>query len=144
MPPIVVVSDASVALKWFHEAGEEQVDEARALVSAYIDERIELYTLDLTAYEVGNALLRGRAAASAAQVAEVLTSLAQVCPRLSLAEHGLESAAKLADEHRLTFYDAAYAAAARDRGGILATMDRELLAAGLGHRPSDIIQRIPT
>ena len=63
MPPIVVVSDASVALKWFHEAGEEEVDEARALVSAYVDERIELYTLDLTAYELGNALLRGRTAA---------------------------------------------------------------------------------
>jgi hypothetical protein len=34
MPPTVVVSDASVALKLFHESGEEEVAPARALVDA--------------------------------------------------------------------------------------------------------------
>jgi hypothetical protein len=58
MPPTVVVSDASVALKWFHERGEEGVRPARALLDAYADERIALVVLDLTTYEVGNALPR--------------------------------------------------------------------------------------
>jgi hypothetical protein len=33
MPAIDVVSDASVALKWFHAEGEEEVEPARALIS---------------------------------------------------------------------------------------------------------------
>jgi hypothetical protein len=39
-----------------------------------------LQVLDLTAYEVGNALLRGRAKATANQVATVLEALAEICP----------------------------------------------------------------
>ena len=35
MPVIDVVSDANVALKWFHAEGEEEVAEARALLDAH-------------------------------------------------------------------------------------------------------------
>ncbi len=34
MPVIDVVSDASVAVKWFHAEGEGEVTEARALLGA--------------------------------------------------------------------------------------------------------------
>jgi predicted nucleic acid-binding protein len=53
-------------------------------------------------------------------------------------------AADLASEHGLTFYDAAYAAAARSRTGLLATFDRRLLSAGLGLRQSAVLQRLAT
>lgn len=55
-----VVSDASVALKWFHGEGEEEVEPAVELLLGERDRTVALRVLDLTSYEVGNALLRGR------------------------------------------------------------------------------------
>ena len=80
MPPTVVVSDASVALKWFHELGEGEVEASRALIDAAVDEQIRVLVLDLTRYEIGNALLKGRAGASAESVASVLEALGETCP----------------------------------------------------------------
>ena len=136
---IAVVSDASVALKWFHADGEDEVDASRAIVGMFGRRRISLSVLDLTRYEVGNALLRGRASASPAQVADVLDALADICPEVAPSAADLRVAAHLADEHGLTLYDAAYAAVARSHGAELATMDRALLRAGLGKRPSEIV-----
>ncbi|HEX8940665.1 MAG TPA: type II toxin-antitoxin system VapC family toxin [Candidatus Limnocylindrales bacterium] len=144
MPPIVVVSDASVALKWFHDAGEEEVDASRALVDAYLGERILLFVLDLTRYEIGNALLRGHAGASPESAARVLEALREVCPSVSLDGDQLRLAAELAADHSLTFYDAAYAAVAQSRNALLATLDQKLLSAGLGLRPSAVLGRIVT
>jgi len=142
MPAIDVVSDASVALKWFHAAGEEEVPEARALVGAHKARTAALSVLDLTAYEVGNALMRGRAAVGADRVATVLDALAEICPALRPNLKELRLAAKLASRHGLTLYDAAYAAVAESRGATLATLDQELLDAGLGCRPSELAAQL--
>lgn len=139
MPTIDVVSDASVALKWFHADGEEEVEWARALLDRHRQRTIALSVLDLTAYEVGNALLRGRLRVAAVRVAVVLEALAEICPRLTLTPAELAEAAALAERHDLTIYDAAHAAAARARGAELATLDRALLRSGLGRRPSAIV-----
>jgi predicted nucleic acid-binding protein len=138
MPAIDVVSDASVALKWFHSEGEEEVPEARALVAAHQARTVALLVLDLTAYEVGNALMRGRTKASAEQVATVLESLEEICPAVRPDTGELRLAAELAERHDLTVYDAAYAAVAESREATLATLDRALLEAGLGRRPSEL------
>jgi len=142
MPVIDVVSDANVALKWFHAEGEEEVSEARALVAAHQASTVALQVLDLTAYEVGNALLRGRARATASQVATVLGALAEVCPAIRPNVDELRLAAELGARHDLTLYAAAYAAVAENRGAILATLDRALLKAGLGSRPSEVAERL--
>ncbi len=136
MPAIDVVSDASVALKWFHADGEEEVEPARALVAAHQARAVALTVLDLTAHEVGNALLRGHAKAGAEQVAIVLDALTAICPALHPDTDEMRLAAELAERHQLTLYDAAYAAVAQTRGATLATLDRALLQAGLGLRPS--------
>ncbi|MDO8485830.1 MAG: PIN domain-containing protein [Candidatus Limnocylindrales bacterium] len=136
---IDVVSDASVVLKWFHAEGEEEVDSARALLDRYRDRSIVLHVLDLTAYEVGNALLRGRLRVGAARVVTVLLALSEICPRVALTPAELTEAAALAERYDLTLYDAAYAAAARSRDAELATLDRALLRSGLGRRPSAIV-----
>jgi len=72
MPAISVVSDANVVLKWFHAEDEEEVEDARVLLEAHKERTVALSVLDLTVYEVGNALMRGRAGASAEQAATVL------------------------------------------------------------------------
>src|SRR5690349_1926460 len=122
MPPIDVVSDASVVLKWFHAAGEEQVNEARELLDRYRERQIGLYVLDLTMYEIGNALLRGRGVAADA-VGLVLTSLGELVPRWIPRTHEWSRAVDLAEANALTVYDGAYAAVAEHRGALLATMD---------------------
>lgn len=142
MPAIDVVSDASVALKWFHAAGEEEVAESRALVAAHQARAVALLVLDLTAYEVGNALMRGRAKASAVQVATVLAALEEICPAVRPDADELRLASELAERHELTVYDAAYAAVAESRGATLATLDRALLKADLGSRPSGLSQQL--
>jgi predicted nucleic acid-binding protein len=134
-----VVCDASVVLKWFHAEGEEEVEESRTLLDLHASGAIALSVLDLTAYEVGNALVRGAGApASAAQAA--LEALALICPKLALSTADLADALTLAERHGLTVYDAAYAAMARNRGARLVTLDRLLLDAGLGVRPSEVVQ----
>ena len=127
MPAIDVVSDANVALKWFHAEGEEEVAQARALLDAHKARTVALSVLDLTAYEVGNALLRGRASATPRQVATVLEALAEICPAAQLSVEELRLRTQLADRHDLTFYDAAYAAVAKSAKRSLATLDQELL-----------------
>jgi predicted nucleic acid-binding protein len=142
MPAIDVVSDASVALKWFHAEGEEEVEPARALVAAHQARTIALAVLDLTAYEIGNALLRGQANATAEQVATVLEALDEICPAIRPDAAELSAAAQLAVEHDLTLYDAAYPAVAGSRGAALVTLDGALLRGGLGRRPSDLAEQL--
>jgi len=142
MPAINVVSDASVVLKWFHSEDEEEVDAARALLEAHKERTIALTVLDLTVYEVGNALMRGRAGVSAEQAATVVEALVEICPAVCPTPDEMRAASRLAERHDLTLYDAAYAAVAQSRSAELATLDRELLDAELGSRPSELVQVI--
>lgn len=142
MSVIDVIVDANVALKWFHAEGEEEVEASRALLDAHKARTAVLAILDLTAYEVGNALLRGPARASAAQAATVLGALGEICPAISPDPEQWRSATRLAERHSLTLYDAAYAAVAHSRGVTLVTLDRALLDAGLGQRPRELASRL--
>lgn len=137
-----LVCDASVVLKWFREEGESEVVEARVLLDAHIAGALVLRLLELTYYEVGNSLLR-RHHASASEATSVLDAMRAVCGDGSvLAGEELRKAADLAGAHGLTLYDACYAAVAGGRGAALATLDSELLAVGLGERPSDLVARL--
>jgi predicted nucleic acid-binding protein len=136
---IDVISDASIALKWFHALGEAEVDESRALLGYFSRRSIALHVLDLTPYEVGNALLRGPVPLSGEDVAVVLEALAAVCPQVAPTTLELRLATELATRHDLSLYDAAYAAVAQSRGAELATLDEALLRSGLGRRPSAIV-----
>ena len=137
MPVTDVVCDASIVLKWFHDEGEKEVDDARVLLAAHQAGLLTAWILDLTLYEVGNVLLRALGW-PAADVAAQLHDLGAICPSLTLGTAELRLAAHLAEEHALTFYDAAYAAAARSRGAALATADTALLDAGAGVSPAAI------
>lgn len=143
MPAIDIVSDANVALKWFHAEGEEEVEPARALLVGQRERTVALRVLDLTSYELGNALLRGRPGIGAERVAVALEALGEICPAIAPTGEDFREAAALAEQHDISFYDAAYAAVARRRGAQLATLDRELLRAGLGRRPSELAAGLP-
>jgi len=101
-PAIDVVSDANVALKWFHSEGEEEVEPARALLAGQRERTVALHILDLTPYEVGNALLRGRLGVPAARVGAVLDALREICPTIAPSSDDFGEAAALAEEHQVT------------------------------------------
>ena len=128
-----VVCDTSVVLKWFHEEGEQEIQEARALLEAHRAGRLASWILELTFYELGNVLLRSLGW-RASEVADQLDDLRAICPVLEPAPDALRLAAVLAEKHALTFYDALYPATAQLHGAVLATADEALLASGLGVR----------
>ena len=95
MPPAAdILCDASVVLKWFHSEGEEEVEASRALLDLHRSHAMALSVLDLTAYEVGNALLRG-IGVGADKVSAVLDALDVICPRLALTPAELSHARRL-------------------------------------------------
>jgi predicted nucleic acid-binding protein len=132
-----VVCDASVVLKWFHDEGERDVEDARRLLGAHRSASITAWVLDLTFYELGNVLLRALRW-PAAEVADQLDDLRAICSVQVLGAVEQRLAATLAAEHALTFYDAAYVAAARSRGALLATADKALLEVGVGASPASV------
>ncbi len=98
--------------------------------------------LDLTLYELGNILLR-KLSWSASDIASQLDDAVALCGEpLHLTPAWRKDAAQLALQHQLTFYDAAFAAAARGLGVPLITADRQLLEAGLGESVSALVARL--
>ena len=137
-----VLVDTSVVLKWFHAEGETEVEEARALLDAHQEDLLAAHVLDLSVYELGNVLL-GSLRWSAVDVADQIEDVLSICgPPVVPDARSRRRAAELAEQHKLTFYDAAFAATAQVRGLPLVTADRRLLDAGLGERPARAVNRL--
>ena len=134
--------DTSVLFTWFHSEGESDLAEARALRQATQVGDVEARVLDLALYEMGNVLL-GALGWGASVVADQLEDLVVICgPPLAMAADWLRRAAELGQRHRLTFYDAAWAAAAEALGISLVSVDAQLLAAGLAEPPAAVVRRL--
>jgi len=134
--------DTSVLLKWFHSEGEPGLAEARSIRDATQVGEVQARVIDLALYEMGNVLLRALGW-RASDVAEQLADLVIICgPPLAMAAEWLRQAAELGARHRLTFYDAAWAAAAEGLGISLVSGETQLLAAGLAESPADVVQRL--
>lgn len=92
--------------------------------------------------KVGNVLIRALgwpADDVAAQLEDILTIFDTP---LVLTSEWRRDAAGLATEHRLSFYDAAWAAAARGLGVRLVSSDWRLVDAGVAESPTMIVQRL--
>ena len=134
--------DTSVLIKWFHSDGESQLEQARALRSAHVTGVLTGHVLDLATYEVGNVLsraLRWRAVDVADQLDDLHAILG---PPLVPTPDMLRRATTLASTHRLSFYDATWAATAAHLGIPLVSADRQLISAGLAESPLDTTTRL--
>lgn len=72
----------------------------------------------------------------------MLGALRQICLTISPGDDDLALAAGLVAGHDLTLYDATYAAVARHLGAPLVTLDEQLLDAGLGVRPDQLLAQL--
>ena len=125
--PLVV--DTSVAIKWLKPEGELHTEAATELLDRHQAGDIVLHAPTQLLLEVMNALWSHRA--TAAQITRALALLRQLHlvfvepdPRL------LGRAAELAVDHRITAYDALFAALAEDLGCELVSDDHTLADSG--------------
>jgi len=134
--------DTSVLIKWFHGEGESELAEARSIREAAAAGEVHARIIDLALYEMGNVLLRGFGW-GASDVADQIDDLIVICgPPLAMAAAWLRQAAALGAAHRLTFYDAAWAAAAESLGIALVSSDTQLLATGLAESPAAVAEHL--
>jgi predicted nucleic acid-binding protein len=128
--------DASVILAAF-DSDDELHGPSQTLLT---DPEITLATLDLARYEVANVAVRGwcefRRVAPLLEAIDRISGDGGIIPSTTTL---LSRAAKLADEHAISVYDAAYVAAADQAGGTLVSCDiRDLVSKGLASGPASV------
>jgi predicted nucleic acid-binding protein len=129
--------DSSVVVKWFYDEPGPQTPAARLLVTAADDGLVELEVLDLTFYEVGNVFRR--IGQPARVIVGLLDRLHDVCgPGIAMDRHRRAAVGAVAEREGLSFYDAAYVAAADQHRLALLTADKAMLKAG-GVLPSEYV-----
>jgi predicted nucleic acid-binding protein len=132
----VLLLDASVILAAF-DTDDELHDAARSTLA---NPEVTLATLDLARYEVANVAVRAwRESAQVSSLLEAIDRISEdggVTPSTTTL---LSRAAKLAEQHGISVYDAAYVAAALQGGAALVSCDtRDLLDKGLACSPADV------
>lgn len=120
----MVVLDTSVVAKWFFE--EEGSDRAVEIREEFLNGNAQIILCDLTLYELGN-LLKFKGFSST-EIKSALGSLFElgvdiVAPTKDI----LGAAAKIAETHDLTFYDASFIALAQELHFHLKTADKKIL-----------------
>lgn len=125
--------DASVVLAAF-DRDDRHHESAAALLA---DADVTLATLDLARYEVANIAIRAwRAPGSVASLLIALERLADDGGIILSTSSLLTRAAKLAEDHGISVYDAAYVAAAGEGERSLVSCDaRDLVSKGLAIFP---------
>jgi predicted nucleic acid-binding protein len=123
-----LVLDASVVLKWFRDAGERHVEEARALRASYEQGELVVWAPPLLHLELLNVAGRRWELAE-----EALVTLAGALDDLGfeLLEPPLESVARWI-ARGLTAYDAAYLAVAEAASVELVTDDHRIVSLAPG------------
>jgi predicted nucleic acid-binding protein len=126
--------DASVILAAF-DSDDELHGASQTLLA---DPDVTLATLDLARYEVANVAIRSwcefERVAPLLEAIDRISGDGGVIPSTTTL---LSRAAKLADEHTISVYDAAYVAAADQAGGALVSCDiRDLVSKGLASSPA--------
>lgn len=122
---MLVVPDASVILKWvLPPEREEYTPQARSIRDAYVKGTHDICVPALWLFEVGNIL-----SLKFSQQAE--NQLAQLCdldlPIVDSNSHWRRTTLDLVREFDVTFYDAAYHAAALVSDGVLVSADKRYL-----------------
>lgn len=116
-----IVPDASVILKWvFAGPVERDREQADAILSGWLDGRLEIVLPHLWVFEVGNVISR-KDPARAGELMDVL--IGYRCAVEDSTPDLCRAAFELTREFGVTFYDAAYHAVALRRNGTFVTAD---------------------
>lgn len=108
------VVDASVILKWLNQDREQHTEEAFDILTHAATSAFFITTSDLAVHEVLNALVRGKGLRERELGEAVENFFALPLRAIATDLHLAAASAILADEYKLTFYDAVYMALAFD------------------------------
>jgi len=122
--------DTSVLLKWFHREGEDEIEQAEWHLQAHRQGAVHAHILDLGVYELGSIVVRALNRTATQSHAVLEAALALCGPPLTLSATDFGRVAKVACDDGLTFYDAAFAVAAKAHDCTLVSADRKLLTTG--------------
>ncbi len=129
MSAVPLVIDSSVAVKWVKPHGERHVREATALLDGHETGELVLVAPAHLLLEVMNALWSHHVAEQ--DIDRVLNDLLGLRLRIVQPDRDmLSAAAVLATRHRITVYDAVFAALAEQLDCELVTDDRALAKSG--------------
>jgi predicted nucleic acid-binding protein len=116
-----VVVDSSVIIKWLNSWEEERLEQANSLLKDCEQGKVELFSPELSKYEIGNALLKGKKL-SLAEARAALTLFYQLPitfkPENDTSAH---ETYQLAESYNITYYDASFVALARQLSAVLVT-----------------------
>jgi predicted nucleic acid-binding protein len=126
--------DASVLLAAF-DPDDDHHQPASALL---VDPGLAIATLDLARFEIANVAVRAwRAPETVAPLLAAVERIADDGGVVASTSALLERAAKLAERHTISVYDAAYAAAADEADRrLISCDDRDLVSKGLAIHPA--------
>jgi len=136
---VKLLLDSCVWLAWARAVDEPDHEAATAIVTKSARGEVELRLLDLTLYELGNAVVRAwkQPPRVARLVVDAAIDVAIGLPLVPTASERRD-AHVLAEQHGLSVYDATYASVAQERRLTLVSSDRKLLDAGLAVAPADV------
>jgi predicted nucleic acid-binding protein len=131
--------DSCVWLAWARADHEPQHAAASTIMARRRRGDLELRLLDLTLYEIGNAVIRGwrRPVAEADGLVARVAAVAVVAPLVPTSRER-HAAHALAEQRGLSVYDATYAAVAQARRLTLVSIDERLCTAGLAVTPAAV------
>lgn len=115
-----IVVDSSVMVKWLNSQNEDHLEQANKVLQDAQDGTIMFLAPELSRYEIGNALLKKKMDLSKAldtlvTAYNIPVQFVPETPQLALATY------KIADEEKITYYDAAFLALAKQEEATLVT-----------------------
>ncbi|MBI2010353.1 MAG: type II toxin-antitoxin system VapC family toxin [Candidatus Chisholmbacteria bacterium] len=126
MKPGKIVVDSSVIVKWVNRIDEFHLEQADSLLSDLESGKIDIITPEIARYEVGNSLLKKRlelplALDSLTTVYNLPITVFPQTQKLAFETYRMAHEAKTNGFKKVTYYDAAFAALARQEEAILVT-----------------------
>ncbi len=112
MAPATLVLDASVVVKWFSKAGEEDLAKALEIRSLHIEEQSSIMVPDILYHEVGNALIHKQELSLEEVLSAVEFLFGLHMATVNISEDLLSGSVRLARQSGMSEYDACYAAVA--------------------------------
>lgn len=119
------VTDASVVLKWFSQAGESDLEKALQLRDDYMKRKIDIYAPELLIYEIANVLIF-KETLKEELINRAISSIYDMDILLPVNHRIMTTAVTLARKYSITVYDSSYVGLAQIAGCYLITADKKL------------------
>jgi predicted nucleic acid-binding protein len=116
-----LVIDTSVIVKWLSQTNEKDVDKADQIMESAIKGKIELIAPELSKYEFGNVLLKGKQLTPNQANISLGTAYGLPINFVSQSEELALETYKIAYNAKITYYDSTFLALAKQYGAILVT-----------------------